>query len=161
MRDDVKAFVRTYFNTIPSLLNYENLSFQEHFAGVAAWNKTHETGYFLHQTRLMLVMERGEDLWLAPFVTNNWLADGMAVGVSKAPTRFGPVSFRINSAVVQGQITATIEPPARTSPRQIVLRLRHPEGKPIARVTVNDKPHQDFDAAAGLVRISPAASRSA
>jgi hypothetical protein len=159
MRDDVKPFIRTYFNTIPSLLNMENLSFQEHFAGVAAWNKTHETGYFLHQTRMMLVFERGDDLWLAPFVTNNWLKDGMAVAVQKAPTRFGPVSYRIASGVGQGFIEATIDPPTRTSPRQIVLRLRHPEGKPMQKVTVNGQPHQDFDPAKEIVRISPAGEK--
>lgn len=159
MRDDVKAFVRTYFNTIPSLLNYENLSFQEHFGGVAAWNKTHETGYFLHQTRLMLVMERGDDLWLAPFVTTNWMTDGLVVAATNAPTRFGPVSYRMTSAVGQGRIDVTIDPPTRTSPRQIVVRLRHPEGKPITKVTVNDQPHKDFDAAAGLIRISPSGGK--
>jgi hypothetical protein len=31
LRDDVKPFVRSYFNTIPTLLSRENLSFWEHF----------------------------------------------------------------------------------------------------------------------------------
>jgi hypothetical protein len=160
MRDDVKPFVRTYFNALVSLLNYENLSLQEHFAGVAAWNKTHETGYFLHQTRLMMVMERpGDELWIAPFITSNWLNDGMSVAAANAPTRFGPVSYRITSAVGQGHIDAVIEPPARTTPRQIVVRLRHPEGKPIKSVTVNGKAHEDFDAAKEIVRIAPAGGK--
>ncbi|MBI4581032.1 MAG: hypothetical protein HY718_15115, partial [Planctomycetes bacterium] len=152
--DDVKPFLRTYFNTIPSLLNMENLSFQEHFRGVGAWNKTHETGYFLHQTRLMLVMERGDDLWLAPFVTTQWLKDGQTVAVSNAPTRFGPVSYRITSAVGQNTIDATVDPPTRTPPKQIVVRLRHPEGRPIQKVVVNGQPHQDFDPAREVVRVS-------
>ena len=155
LRDDIKPFLRTYFNTIPSLLNLENLSFQEHFRGVGAWNKTHETGYFLHQTRLMLLMERGDDLWLAPFVTTNWFKDGQSVAVRKAPTRFGPMSYQIGSALAQGYIEATIEPPTRSSPRQIVLRLRHPEGKPMLKVTVNGQPHQEFDPVKEIIRISP------
>ncbi len=129
LRDDVKPFIRSYFNTIPSLLGMETLSFQEHFNGVAAWNKTHETGYFLYYSRLMLVQERGDDLWLAPFVTNNWLKEGMEIKVKNAPTRFGPVGYRIKSAVAGGRIEAEIDPPHRTPPQRIVLRLRHPDGK--------------------------------
>ncbi|UCH35269.1 MAG: NPCBM/NEW2 domain-containing protein, partial [Armatimonadota bacterium] len=43
LRDDVKPFIRSYFNAVPSLLNTENLSFWEHFHNLGAWNKTHET----------------------------------------------------------------------------------------------------------------------
>ncbi|MCX6909753.1 MAG: hypothetical protein NTY01_17165, partial [Verrucomicrobia bacterium] len=66
LRDDVKPFIRAYFNGLASLVSRENLSIWEHFHEVGAWNKTHETGWFLCQSRLMLVMERGEELWLAP-----------------------------------------------------------------------------------------------
>ncbi|HOB76569.1 MAG TPA: NPCBM/NEW2 domain-containing protein [Phycisphaerae bacterium] len=155
LRDDVKPFIRSYFNTIPSLLGMENLQFQEHFAGVAAWNKTHETGYFLHQTRLMLVMERDKELWLAPFVTSNWMKDGATVAIRQAPTHFGPVSFRITSAVSRGTIEAEIEPPTRNAPEVIVLRLRHPEGKPMKAVTVNGADHKDFNPGREIVRIRP------
>lgn len=159
MRDDIKPFVRTYFNTMATLLNLENLSFQEHFHGVGAWNKTHETGYFLHQSRLMLVMERGDELWLAPLVTDRWFQDGKAIHVENAPTLFGPVSYRIESHIAANNIEATIEPPTRSSPKQIVLRFRHPDGKPIRKVTVNGKEHTTFDAAGGVIRIEPSAGK--
>jgi len=155
LRDDVKPFVRSYFNTIPSLLSLENLSFQEHFNGAGAWNKTHETGYFLQQTRFMLVLERGDELWLAPLITNQWLQPGMAIEVRNAPTRMGPVSFRIVSAADQGFITAHIEPPTRSTPRALVLRLRHPEGKTMRAVTVNGRSHDAFDAKTETIRIAP------
>ena len=89
LRDDVKPFVRSYFNALASLLNPEVLTLWEHFHHSGAWDKTHETGYFLHQTRTMLVTERGDELWLAPFITSNWLKDGQTLSVSQAPTRFG------------------------------------------------------------------------
>jgi len=155
MRDDVKPFVRSYFNAIPSLLGMETLSFQEHFHGVGAWNKTHETGYFLHQTRIMMVLERGDDLWLAPLVTSNWLKDGLATGVKNAPTFFGPVSFRIESHAATGTIEAAIEPPTRSIPKRIVLRLRHPEGKAIRKVTVNGRDHAGFDTNREIIQIEP------
>lgn len=155
LRDDVKPFIRSYFNTIPSLLNQENLSFQEHFNGVAAWNKTHETGYFLHQTRLMLVMERGSELWLAPFVTTTWMESGKGVSVTNAPTHFGAVSYRIVSHANDGRIEAEIEPPARNAPSAIVLRLRHPAGKALKAVEVNGAAHGNFDPAGSTVRLQP------
>ena len=159
LRDDVKPFIRSYFNTIPSLLSLENLSFWEHFHNIGAWNKTHETGYFLAQTSLMLAMERGDQLWLAPLVTANWLKDGMKLAVGNAPTRFGKVSYTIRSSAGRGLIEADIEPPTRRPPELVVIRLRHPHGKPIRTVTVNGQPHTDFDAAQDTIRIRPSGAR--
>jgi hypothetical protein len=156
LRDDVKPFVRSYFNTIAAMLNPEVLTLWEHFHHSGAWDKTHETGYFLHQTRTMLVTERGDQLWLAPFITSNWLRGGQALSVSNAPTRFGPVSYEIQSHLTEGVIRATIHPPARRTPSGIVLHLRTPEGSPIRSVRVNGKQHSDFDKTAGLVRLKPA-----
>jgi hypothetical protein len=156
LRDDVKPFVRSYFNTLAAMLNPEVLTFWEHFHHSGAWDKTHETGYFLHQTRTMLVTERGDELWLAPFITCNWLKDGQALSVSNAPTRFGPVSYRIESHLAEGFIRATINPPTHQPPDRIVLRLRSPDGSPIRSVRVNGKAHRDFDKAKGLVRLPTA-----
>jgi hypothetical protein len=156
LRDDVKPFVRSYFNTIAAMLNPEVLTLWEHFNHSGAWDKTHETGYFLHQTRTMLVTERGDQLWLAPFITSNWLKEGQKLSVSNAPTRFGPVSYQIESHLAEGYIRATIQPPMRQAPSRIVLRLRNPEGSPIRSVRLNGKQHSDFDKSAGLVRLKPA-----
>jgi hypothetical protein len=155
-RDDVKPYIRSYFNTIPSLVNVENLSFCEHFHNFGAWNKTHETGWFLCQTAIMFVTERGDELWLAPFVTNQWLKDGLKVSVQNAPTRFGKVSYTINSAVAKGQIEATVQLPPKCTAKKIVLRLRHPDGKPIQSVTVQGKPHTDFDPKKETITFTPA-----
>ncbi len=157
-RDDVKPFVRAYFNAIPSLLCRENLSFWEHFHNMGGWNKTHETGWFLCQSRLMLVQERGHELWLAPFATSNWLQDGQIISVQNAPTDFGRVSFQIESAIKQNNIQAEIQPPVRQSPERIVLRLRHPDGKPIRAVTVDGQPHQSFDVEEETITLLPTKS---
>ena len=156
LRDDVKPFIRTYFNSIFPLLSEETMAFWEHFNCVGAWNKTHETGWFLRQTRLMLAIERDGDLWLAPFITNNWMKDGMVVDVKNAPTCFGPVSYRIQSHLAKGYLEAMIDPPTRSAPRELVIRLRHPEGKPMRQVSVDGKPCTDFDPAREIVRLRPA-----
>jgi len=159
LRDDVKPFVRSYFNTLAAMLNPEVLTLWEHFNRSGAWDKTHETGYFLHQTRTMLVQERDNELWLAPFVTSNWLRDGQRVSVKNAPTRFGEVSYEIKSRADQGYIEATINPSARQTPKLLVLRLRHPDGKPMRTVTVNGKAHHKFDPKEETVRIIPDAAK--
>jgi hypothetical protein len=157
LRDDVKPFIRSYFNTLAAMLNPEVLTMWEHFHHSGAWDKTHETGYFLHQTRTMLVQERGEELWLAPFATSNWLRDGQCISVRNAPTRFGKVSYEINSHLAQGFIEARIEPPKRHPPGRIVLRVRHPDGKRIQSVTVNEKRHRSFDSEDESISIKPTA----
>ncbi len=154
-RDDVKPFVRSYFNTLAAMVNPEVMTFWEHFHHSGAWDKTHETGYFLHQTRTMLVQERGLELWLAPMITSNWLRDGRTLSVTNAPTRFGKVSYRVTSHLTRGQIEAEVQPPTERPLLRIVLRLRHPDGRPIAGVTVNGTRHDDFDPRRNLVRLSP------
>ncbi|HEY5914312.1 MAG TPA: hypothetical protein VJA21_27295, partial [Verrucomicrobiae bacterium] len=155
LRDEIKPFLRSYFNTLAAMLNPEVLTFWEHFNHSGAWDKTHETGYFLHQTRTMLVTERGRELWLAPLVTSNWFGNGMVLSVSNAPTRFGKVSYQIRSHVAEDCIEAMVIPPQRQAPDWVVLRLRHPAGKPIRVVQVNGKKHHSFDARSELVRLKP------
>jgi hypothetical protein len=154
-RDDVKPYIRSYFNAIPTLVNAENLSFCEHFNNFGAWNKTHETGWFLCQTEIMLVQERGDELWLAPFATNHWTKDGLNISVDQAPTRFGKVGFTIESAVAKGQIEAVVHLPPKCAAKKIVIRLRHPDGKPMKSVTVQGKPHKDFDPQKETVTFAP------
>jgi len=151
LRDDVKPFVRSYFNTIAAMLNPEVLTMWEHFNHSGAWDKTHETGYFLQQTRFMLAREHGDELWLAPLLTSNWLRHGQAVSATSIPTRFGKVDYRLSSHANDGYIEANIQPPVRSAPKSIVLRLRHPEGKPLKTVTVNGKPHSRFDATREII----------
>jgi hypothetical protein len=155
MRDDVKPFIRSYFNTIPTLVSNEILSFWEHLANRGAWNKTHETGWFLCQTRIMFVGERGDELWLAPFVPNHWLKDGLKVSIRNAPTRFGKVGYTIASKAADGAIEAVVQLPEKCTAKKIVLRLRHPDGKPIRSVTVQGKPHTNFDQKQETVTLEP------
>jgi hypothetical protein len=159
-RNDEKPFIRSYFNPIPALVNFEDMTFWEDMLGgghaSGAWNKTHETGWFLAQTRTMFVSERPDnELWLAPFVTNNWLKDGMRVSVRNAPTRFGTVSYTITSHVAQARIDAVVQLPDKCTARVVVLRLRHPDGKPMRSVTVQGRPYGEFDANRGTIWLEP------
>jgi hypothetical protein len=103
----------------------------------------------------MLIQERGSELWLAPFVTRNWLKHGMIVRCQQAPTNFGRAGYEIRSRIEDGQIEALIDPPRTRPPSRIVLRLRHPRQRPIASVTVNGARHDDFDREAEIIGLRP------
>jgi len=158
LQDDVKAFIRSYFNSTITLLNRENLSLWEHFHN-GAYNKTHETGYFLYQSRLMFAMERGDALWLAPFVPAYWMQDGKFIAAKNVPTYFGTLNYKIKSFTDGGYIEAVINPPTDNAYKLLVIRLRHPEGKPIRSVVVNDREYKDFDSAKDIVRLAPTTAK--
>lgn len=129
MRGDVKPFVRSYFNSLAAMINPEVMTFWEHFRHSGAWDKTHETGYFLHQTRSMFVMERGNDLELAPLTPDYWLAPGRGFSVDRAPTRFGPVSFSCVRTASGDRVQWHIMPPGRLGRGgMLLLHVRLPEG---------------------------------
>jgi hypothetical protein len=79
----------------------------------------------------------------------------MQIVVSNAPTKWGQVAYRIESHIKEGYIEAEITPPTREMPKEIVIRLRHPEGKLMRTVTVDGKEHKDFDASKDIVRLMP------
>ncbi len=159
LRDDVKAVIRSNFNEIPGGFDSENLSLWEHPCATAAWNKTHTTGRMVAQSRQMFVMEKGNQLWLAPFVPNHYMKDGRQVSVKNAPTHFGRTSYTLTSSVGQGYIEAVINPPVRNAPDEIIIRLRHPEGKTMQSVFVNGRPHTDYNAPKEYVLLKPSETR--
>jgi len=73
--------------------------------------------------------------------------------VKNAPTYFGAAAYEIVSDTDRGRITATIEIPTRKPPRTVLLRLRHPQQKPIKSVTVNGKAWRDFNPGKELVNL--------
>jgi hypothetical protein len=84
------------------------------------------------------------------------MKNDMKVAVRNAPTRFGNVSYTITSKVADGAIEAVVELPKDCTAKKIVLRLRHPDGKPIRSVTVQGQPSTDFDAKKETISFAPA-----
>ncbi|MGQ9651174.1 MAG: hypothetical protein ACUVXJ_13775, partial [Phycisphaerae bacterium] len=84
---------------------------------------------------------------LGQAIPRYWLADGKSVGIQRAPSYFGSLSFRLTSETSQGRIKAVVDPPTRNRPRYIYLRFRHPDAKVIKSVSVNGLPYDKFDVA--------------
>jgi hypothetical protein len=153
-RDQIPNFLRGFFNTLASISDPMTLTFQEELDRTGAQpHKTHEESWFFHQLRFMLVMEMGDSIFLARGTPREWLADGKEIAVSRAPSYFGEIGYRIKSRVDQGRIEATVQPPARQRPSNLFLRIRHPARALLKRVTVDGRPWQDFDSAKEWIKL--------
>ncbi|MGH7489909.1 MAG: hypothetical protein ACREMY_30525, partial [bacterium] len=104
--------------------------------------------------RNMLVHERDDGaLILGMAVPRAWLADGKQIEVERCPTYYGNLSMTIASEANTGRITASVAMQGGTHPTELIVRLRHPEGKPIRSVSVNGRPWTEFDVAKEWIRI--------
>jgi hypothetical protein len=75
-----------------------------------------------------LVMEEGDGLHLARGTARQWLADGQEIGVAKAPTHFGPVTWRLRYDPAARRVTGEVTFPSRVPPAWVQLHLRLPHG---------------------------------
>lgn len=150
-RDEIKHCLRAYFNGFASAFYPEIRMCNEHSKpelGYPAGDhfKSSDECNLTCWLRMMFVREQGEDLYLGQAVPRYWLAQGRRVGIDRAASHFGPLSFWVTSRAGQGEIRATVTPPQRNRPRAIYVRLRHPQARPIQSVTVNGKDYDKFDA---------------
>lgn len=106
--------------------------------------------------RWMLVFEDGDRLSLGKAVPREWTLSGSEMSIRRAPTRWGRVSFRMQSHGAN-RIDASAELHDAKSPRIIEVKFRLPKGKTLRRVAVNGKPaHVSGES----VLIHPGAERS-
>ncbi|MDB6029043.1 MAG: hypothetical protein JWM68_5266 [Verrucomicrobiales bacterium] len=106
-------------------------------------------GFFLSTLRSLLVQDydlgndgRPETLRLLYATPRRWLEDGKTIRAERMPTAFGEVSVLVKSQLRQGKVTAEVELPQRNAAKQILLRIRLPEGWTLksARVSGKDLP---------------------
>ena len=99
-------------------------------------------------------------LLLAQATPRKWLEDGKKIEVRRAPTYFGPVSLQMESQARSGKILATVEFEGNNPPQLLLIRVRHPDGKPIRSITVDGQDWKDFDSRKEWVVIrNPSRSR--
>ncbi|MFG0261875.1 MAG: hypothetical protein ACF788_05750, partial [Novipirellula sp. JB048] len=94
---------------------------------------------------------RAEQLQLAHFTPRGWLEHGKTIRVQRAPTRFGRLSFKIESKLEDGFVEAEVVVPSRIRPPQLALRLRVPHGHLLQQVEVNGRQHTRFDTARSTI----------
>lgn len=149
-RNEVKPFLKAYYNTVSGLADRQTYTFWEHFYNVSV-HKTHEEGWFLMQTRWMLYLEDGATLKLLPGIPRRWLEAGKTVAVTAAASYFGAVSFSVTSGQDARRIEAEISCPAAASRglQTVLIRLPHPHHLKAAAVTGGS-----YDPATETVRVT-------
>lgn len=130
----VKPFLKTYYNTFSAQADPETYSFWEHFF-YASPHKTHEEAWFLMETRWMLYLEDGSTLRLLNTIPRKWLEDGKIIELNDVRSYFGPLNVKVNSEIKKGYIEATIQCNSDRKPKEVTIRLPHPNGKKAIKVT--------------------------
>jgi hypothetical protein len=156
--DKIKHFLRAYFNGFTAAYFPQVQMCNEHALpelGYPAGDhfKTSDEAQSTYWLRLMFIRENGDDLYLGQAIPRYWLSDGKSIGIERAATYFGPLSFQIKSQSDKDQITAVLNPPERNAPRNIYVRLRHPGSKLMRSVTLNGKPYNNFDATMEWIKL--------
>jgi hypothetical protein len=159
-RDEVKHYLRAFFNGFASGFYPETKMLNEHSKpelGYPAGDhfKSSDESQVAYWLRLMFVREAGSDLYLGQAIPRYWLRDGSAIGIRNAATHFGSMSLGFRSSVGRDRrIVVELDPPKRNPPKTIHLRLRHPDEAPIKSVTRNGKPYEKFDVAKEWIILS-------
>jgi hypothetical protein len=118
---------------------------------------------FLETLRLMLVREtRGpaltpRGLELASATPRAWLEPGKQVVVRRLPTSFGTVSLEIVASAHNLHVIVDAPQPARAASLRLHLRL--PEGRRLARVTLDGRPYAKLDARREVIDLSGRSGR--
>jgi hypothetical protein len=160
-RDEAKAAIKAFYSMMAGGFSQSVYEPVEHrWRWGQYFGPPSTDGAWFELYRNMLVRESDDHtLLLMQATPRAWLENGKRIVVKNAPTWFGDVSYEVQSLAASGSISATIELHPRQAGTCLLLRIRHPEGKPMKQVSVNGKPWQDFDAQKEWVRIPDAAGK--
>jgi hypothetical protein len=158
-RDQLPQTLRALYNTFAISFYPDVDAFTEWVPtlgiGGGPFYKTSDEAAFLTHLRLLLVREAGDKLYLDSGAPRAWFLPGRSIEVQRAATFFGELGFRIESHVEQGFVEAEVSPPQRNRPSQVVLRLRHPEGRKMTRVELNGRDWKEFDVQRETISLPP------
>jgi hypothetical protein len=130
----IKPFLKTYYNSFAGLADRETYTFWEHYYHVSP-HKTHEEGWFLMQTRWLLWMEKGDTLQFLAGIPRAWLAQDNRIELENISTYFGSATLRVISHADEGLMEAEVTLPDNGNLQAVTIRLPHPQGKKIQRVS--------------------------
>jgi len=167
--DMVEKFLLTYYGhlahhqTRGTFTAYEQVAIEAvERDGKNANERVHRTGDCIPSllaiprlTRWMLVFEERDDelIWLNRAAPRRWLADGQKITVRNAPTKWGVISYEINSELAQNILRVNLSLPSEGFDANIRLRLRLPDGKSIKSVKVDGEDWVEFDADGEFVEL--------
>jgi len=148
LRDEPEAVIRAFYSYMACAFSHLMLEPVEHRWGWGQYFGPPSTdGAWFELYRDMLIHELDDDtLLLLQATPRKWLEDGKSIEVERAPTYYGELSMSVESKAGSSQLSAQIKMPNRRSPKQLVVRFRHPQDKPMQSVTVNGREWDNFNA---------------
>jgi hypothetical protein len=149
MRNEIPAAIRSIFNSMVSCLYRDVNAFTEEYrrweVGSGPMYKIPDEARFANRVCDLLVLEAGKELWIAPGTPRYWLEPGKDIGLNKAATIFGDVSYQMRSGIKPNTIEANINLPSNCTADKVKLFVRAPFNRPIKSVLVNGKEWNDWD----------------
>jgi len=149
LRNEIPAAIRSIYNSMVACLYRDVNAFTEEFrrwgVGSGPMYKIPDEAKFMNRVCDMLVIEAGNELWLAPGTPTYWLEPGKNIKLYNAPTIFGKVSYELRCGTSPNTIEASINLPAKISADKVKLFIRAPFEKPIKSVLVNGKEWNNWD----------------
>lgn len=145
---EVAAAIRILYNDFVSCLYPDVNVFTEEYHqwrhGSGPFYKTPDEARFVHRVRDMLVLEEGDNLWLAPGAPRRWLMTKDGIHVDRIETFFGPVSYSLHTGAETGVIEGEVTLPERQAPKKAWLVVRTPSSR-IESVTIDGKAWNKVD----------------
>jgi hypothetical protein len=147
-RDDVKQALRAMFNgQAVSYFPDVRLNTEHALPQMGDWTGDHckssDESNSAGWLRYLFAREEGDALLIGQAVPRDWLRPGQKCGIERTSTWFGRTSVLYTGG--ENEITAALDGPTRNPPKEIRLRFREPNGRPLKSVTMNGKPWEKFD----------------
>ena len=148
-RNEVSAAIRNIYNNFVACLYPEVNTLTEEYRmwsrASGPFYKSPDEARFVNRLRDMLVLESGNDLWLASGTPRRWLTSREGIRVDEINSYFGPVAFTMAAGDQPNTIVATVRPPTRNAPKEVWLYVHIPDAKPIRRVEIDGGEWKDID----------------
>jgi hypothetical protein len=159
LRNEIPAAIRNIYNSMVSCLYRDVNAFTEEYrrwgVGSGPMYKIPDEARFVNRVCDMLVMEAGNELWIAPGTPRRWLEPGRPIELFSAKTVFGEVSYVMQHDGDPDTVTAHIECKTVKKPDRIVLFVRAPFGKPIRTVMVNGRKWDNWHPDSEAINLDP------
>jgi hypothetical protein len=148
-RNEVPAAIRNIYNNFVACLYPDVNTLTEEYRmwtrASGPFYKSPDEARFVNRLRDMLVLESGDDLWLASGTPRRWLASKTGIRADQINSYFGPVAFTMKAGDEPNTIVAKVQPPIRNAPKNLWLYVRVPEARLIKKVEINGKEWTDVD----------------
>ncbi len=163
-RDEIEIYLWMFFNAWAACYREEVQAMVEHPQPVLGFNnaapfKTSDQSNAMKWLAFMFVYERDGLLHLGRALPRAWFGGEEAFGATRISTPAGIVSIEYRPQPRAERIEAEIDLDLRHPPDRLLVRFRHPTGRPIRAVSVDGAPHTAFDALTGDVSLPPSGGR--